>query len=84
LDVLALMEEDRADTLVLDIEGSEVEVVERAANAVRKIVMEVHPSLVGHHRVADMAWSLRFAGLQVKALVNLAHPLGNYLVWWER
>ena len=72
VNLAVLLEQHRIDTLVLDIEGSECELLQPAAlEPVQKIIFELHPAIVGIDSSRSVLERLHSAGLFLRPdLVN--------------
>jgi FkbM family methyltransferase len=66
------LSETKANALLLDVEGAEVELIEACPlERIDKIVMEIHPDLVGDAAISRMYARLIAAGLMLRH--DLAH-----------
>lgn len=63
--IAEVLETNPANTLVLDVEGAEVSLLKACPlGGLQKIIMEVHPHIVGEQAVGDMVASLNAAGFR--------------------
>lgn len=66
----------RPNTLVLDIEGAEVELIKSCSfGGIEKIIMEVHPHIVGEQAIGSMVESLYATGFRENAALSFGRVM---------
>lgn len=70
--IAEVLEANPANTLVLDIEGAEVELLKACPlGGIQKIIMEVHPHIVGEQAISEMIALLQATGFRQNTALSV-------------
>ena len=61
-----ILEEINPDTIIMDVEGAEVDLLGSSKlNGIKQMIVEIHPHIVGEEKISRLNQKLQTSGFQI-------------------